>query len=523
MIINLPRHLREKHKWSSQDACAARGVFDLRKGRKDVDSTSNQRNYQKHVCPICKKVVRRIHDHLYKSPHFLKNDRTKYRAMLEQKKEFVSTLTINTQSLCVSKCLDMKKRNNYNDVNFASVDKDDKNKEECFTENYKYAEEEKNFTEEESYYENEVDKPVMSMQSQEPIFKDYLEVFNLYLKSRSGGNKDFKSANNEMAQVRRIIEVVSPIEQDYTKLFDLHELKNVWFPHAKVKKFEPGTKRSYFLSLGHFMDFMIRSKLTPNVCNVLPVDRLSADVMNVCSNEISKWRKSLRVEEDARQFEVMTDDYENSIPIEDFQAVLSSSFYIEITTKIKEIGLKYFSDPSSFDVTRMMYTNARDSLFFNLIVNNISRSGSVSNMTVAEYLRGSVTNGQFIVSVKKHKTASSYGDCQIVIKDDIKCLYDTFYSVIRSNVPGVKSPNFFITWSGCPIESGGVSTQLNTFFGKCLPSYKLDGKKSVSATLIRKSLLTFFYDKHPEMKEKLATLMKHKRSTVEKWYYLNQT
>ena len=277
--------MREKHKWSSQDACAARGVFDLRKGRKDVDSTSNQRNYQKHVCPICKKVVRRIHDHLYKSPHFLKKDLTKYRAMLEQKKEFVPTLTINTQSLCVSKCLDMKKRNNYNDVNLVSVDKDDKNKEECFTENYKYAEEEKNLTEEESYYENEVDKPVMSMQSQEPIFKDYLEVFNLYLKSRSGGNKDFKSANNEMAQVRRIMEVISPIEQDYTKLFDLHELQNVWFPHAKVKKFEPGTKRSYLLSLGHFMDFMIRSKLTPNVCNVLPVDRLTGDAEFIGQNK----------------------------------------------------------------------------------------------------------------------------------------------------------------------------------------------------------------------------------------------
>ena len=43
--------------------------------------------------------------------------------MFEKKEEFASTITTNTQSLCVSKCLDMKKRNYYNDVNFTSVDK----------------------------------------------------------------------------------------------------------------------------------------------------------------------------------------------------------------------------------------------------------------------------------------------------------------------------------------------------------------------------------------------------------------
>ena len=75
------------------------------------------------------------------------------------------------------------------------------------------------------------------------------------------------------------------------------------------------------------MDFIILLKLTPNACNVLPEDRFGVDVMNVCFNETSKWRKSLRVEEDTRQFEVMADDYENSIPIEDFETVFSSSFY----------------------------------------------------------------------------------------------------------------------------------------------------------------------------------------------------
>ena len=70
-------------------------------------------------------------------------------------------------------------------------------------------------------------------------------------------------------------------------------------------------------------------------------------------------------------------------------------------------------------------------------------------------------------------------------------------------------------YSGCSLETDAVSTQLYSYFTKCLPDDVIVG--NVSATLIRKSLLTFFYDNYPDIKEDLATLMKHKQSTVEKW------
>ncbi|XP_047143968.1 uncharacterized protein LOC124817665 [Hydra vulgaris] len=84
-IVHLPRHMRDVHKKSPEEACITRGVFDLRKERKDAGLLTDQRIYSKYKCPICNKVVRRIHDHLYKSLHFLKNNLPLYYKMLKQK------------------------------------------------------------------------------------------------------------------------------------------------------------------------------------------------------------------------------------------------------------------------------------------------------------------------------------------------------------------------------------------------------------------------------------------------------
>ena len=505
LVIDLPRHLRSsKHKMKKEDARQARGVFDLRKTRIDsIKSVTTK--IVKYICPMCKAVVKRIHDHLYKSPHHLKNNPEKYREMLQLKEVFGDEIKITIPFKRVEKHRFVESEGK--SIGTVCIQNDDLSMKpstsKCFEEQ----------VEEVVYYK---DKP-------DPSFKDCLEIFCLYLKSRSGGNKDSKSAGNEMAQVRRMMEVLSPNgDPCYFKFFDLQRLQTLWFPHAQNMMYEPGTKRSYLLSLSHFMDFLIRSKLTPNVAYVVPVPYLEAEVMHVCRNEISKWRQSLRVEEDERQFEILVQDSEKMIPKEYFKAILDSKFNSSVAKKIKEIYCEYSSTPSEFLLTRTLYTNARDCIFFKLICDNISRSGAIANMTLEEYIKGSFTpTGMYVVLVRKHKTYKKYGPCQIVINSELKFLCDSFYQIIRNGVPGRKSENMFISWSGCSLEPGAVSTQLNSYFTKCLPDDVILG--NVSATLIRKSLLTFFYDNYPEIKEDLATLMKHKQSTGEKWYYLNQT
>ncbi|XP_065677018.1 uncharacterized protein LOC105850705 isoform X3 [Hydra vulgaris] len=534
-IIDLPRHLRNIHNIDPETARKARGFFDLRKTR-SVDEGEKSKNKTKYRCPICSIATKNIHDHLYRSPHYLKNNLPKYREMLSKKQLYIESkqFTVSlSQTKKQSELIDIKSalpnstrsglmKTLPNEVCFkSSCLPNERNSNPCI-----------DALNADEYICNDFDETNNTIEKGENnhiCFQDYLHTFLLYLKSPSGGKKDPQAALNEMHQIRRIVEVISPNSLMlhnltticYTSLLHLKLLQEKWFPYAKQKGYEPGTQRSYLLSLSHFINFLLRSKLTPTVPNVVPCI-LTADVLNVCQKEISNWRTSLRGEEALREYDVMMEDAENIIPKESFQAIIKSDFYQEIVKNVNFIYINYKNRPSEFLVTRTLFTNIRDCIFFGLITNNISRSGAVSSMTTAEFRKGSFSpTGSFIILVKKHKTAKQYGPCQIILNHDLKFMCDCYDQIIRSAIPGKMSENFFITWSGCAFESGGVSTQLNSFFLKCLPNED-STEKRCSATMIRKSLLTYFYDNHPEFKSKLATLMKHKKTTAKRWYYLNK-
>jgi len=85
MPLNLIRHLSNVHKdlgWTNEKADRYKAENNLRKVRKDKLPTTT-RKHKKHECPICKKPVARIHNHLKKSPHWI-TDGNKYRDLLSE-------------------------------------------------------------------------------------------------------------------------------------------------------------------------------------------------------------------------------------------------------------------------------------------------------------------------------------------------------------------------------------------------------------------------------------------------------
>jgi len=311
-------------------------------------------------------------------------------------------------------------------------------------------------------------------------------MFERYLKSNSGGKKDPKNAGNERAQLRRMMAVICKDNTPhYLQFANLKIVEELWVKGlCREKKYEPGTI--------------------------------------VARNEVGKWRSSLRAEEDQRQYEVMIEDGDNMLTRADFCSVLESDFYKQVLNKIMTIAKMYNEKSKKPNLNLETFVNIRDCLLFNMIVCNISRSGAAANMTLEEYNRGMVSpTGQYVVHVKKHKTSRKYGPCQIVIREEMKKHFDTYLNIVRSQVPGNKSEHFFTAWSGVKMESGGVSTQVSTFFEKCLGADFCKERK-ISATLIRKSLLTYIYDTRPEMKEELGNLMKHNPKTGERFYHLSR-
>uniref|UniRef100_A0A7M5V807 Uncharacterized protein n=1 Tax=Clytia hemisphaerica TaxID=252671 RepID=A0A7M5V807_9CNID len=184
---------------------------------------------------------------------------------------------------------------------------------------------------------------------------------------------------------------------------------------------------------------------------------------------------------------------------------------------------RYGNTPKKYSPSMNTFTNCRDAILLILVVPNISRAGAVANMTLEEYKKATVTaTGKSSILVKKHKTAKDYGPAEVLIRPENKVLLDTYVNVIRANVPGQKDPAVFIHWTGTQFDAtGGISIQLYSILKKCIPEV-FQGDKKASCTIIRKSLVTFFYKEFPEMKEKLSKLMKHKVETAEKFYNTNR-
>lgn len=84
LVIHLPRHLRQAHKWSQEKSKLALSTFDLRKRRKRKPEAKVSRSYKRRVCPLpkCSAVVRRLHNHL-QGKHKMKTDDVMYQNYLK--------------------------------------------------------------------------------------------------------------------------------------------------------------------------------------------------------------------------------------------------------------------------------------------------------------------------------------------------------------------------------------------------------------------------------------------------------
>ena len=173
--------------------------------------------------------------------------------------------------------------------------------------------------------------------------------------------------------------------------------------------------------------------------------------------------------------------------------------------------------------SRKEYCHIRDYIITYIILDNASRSGCISNMTLAEYDKAEVQHdGSYIISMKKHKTAATAGPAMLSIQDVIMRHLNVFVRKLRNRLPDIsvteKSP-VFAGWSGKIMASSMVSGQLNTFW-KTAVSIDLDQR--VTATLLRKMTTTAVHSNAPVLKTPLANLKNHDVRTAECEYFLQE-
>lgn len=172
------------------------------------------------------------------------------------------------------------------------------------------------------------------------------------------------------------------------------------------------------------------------------------------------------------------------------------------------------------------FTLCRDYLTSTLILRNGARPGAVRNMTFGEFQAGIKSiQGNWQVSVKDHKT--KYKGPAVLTFSNFEYEECSIYIArIRNRLAGIDystTAPVFVSWNGRKMSSSLLGDQLTSFFQRAT-QYNLVSRRNchITATLVRKSLVSKVHGEKPELKEDVANMPCHTVDTASKEYFLQE-
>ena len=124
-----------------------------------------------------------------------------------------------------------------------------------------------------------------------------------------------------------------------------------------------------------------------------------------------------------------------------------------------------------------------------------------------------------MIYVKKNKSFYVSGHPVVTLNLDEMHRLEIFVSKVRFQTKP-KVNNVFVSWTGCLMLSGAVSTQFCSLWRKIEILNKMD--KNVSCNILQKSASTGVLDVKDKWKSVLADLIAHSDDTAEKQYYIRK-
>ena len=287
-----------------------------------------------------------------------------------------------------------------------------------------------------------------------------------------------------------------------------------WLSYA-VNRYQPGTVRSYLMSLRLFCKFLIQEH--KDLSSVI------LETLNARRELMSSWSATQKKKVAKRKLEKRDEDYKK---------LLSSKKLFKIghgnqrVNAVKQLASSSAQTLGGEQVTKVLsdasYCEVHDWLLTRLIVDNSGRSGVAANLKITEFKEAVYYPGneedpsRYRVLVSDHKTAVVYGAAVVWIYDDLYRLTDMFLRTAR-NVIHTLAPHVeqvFVLSNGLPLTSSQVSTCVWRTFQR----EGIQTKGRISATVVRKSLATGMHVHLPEEKGHLAALALHKPRT-QAYYY----
>ena len=358
-----------------------------------------------------------------------------------------------------------------------------------------------------------------------------LDEFYEYLTDVDGGYRSIKVAQQYKSQVQSIIRTCKmkltesdPKQYEHEDLPCFHLLLipgmtgvkflRSWLSYV-VEKYQPGTVRSYLMSLRLFYKFLSQKEV--------PLPNVTKDLLNARRDLMTSWSSAQKKKVLKRKLEKHDEDYRKLLSSENLHKVCHGSLHVNAVKQLAatstetnrgNITEKIISDKSHCEV--------RDWLMTRILIDNSGRSGVVANMTTGEFKGAVFYHGtdddpaRYRVDVKDHKTAGVYGAAVVWIYDNLYVLIDMYIRTVRSQLIPTDSEvqQVFISSNGLSLTSSQVSYSVFRTFQR--EGVQVKGR--ICATTIRKSLATGMHTHLPGQKDHLAALAQHKPQTQANYY-----
>jgi hypothetical protein len=307
-IINIPRHLRESHKWNEKRSRGALQEFGLRKPKrqKDVSLLKFKDYHKKRLCPMDdrREHVIRLGPHLEKKHELLKGSCI-YQKMLKKGHGISKFMKIHG-SLAFERvgrkmlgCDDSSEPGNepLTDVHNVDIEPDeliDRGLDNTF-----YANDTLNDPAEDN---NEGNDDMVDSENS-AVFQN-LSRFENWLLSNDGGRKAVKSAKQHRAQIARIL--MSSEGHGFPKLWDQAALHHFTDVTAVEKGLSASTVKSYLGSLRHFYSYLLTD-------SEFVFDAETSKQIQNMDTRVTKWITSFRKEEACQRLTKHDKDIDNLI------------------------------------------------------------------------------------------------------------------------------------------------------------------------------------------------------------------
>lgn len=333
------------------------------------------------------------------------------------------------------------------------------------------------------------------------------EQFFSWMTSVDGKSKSPRCARQHVRQVQSILSNASQGWFNLDALLDRKALRDLWLTNFEKRR-QPGTVKSYLNSLRYFYRYCL--------CDS-PVF-MTGDIgcYTALVTLVTNWLAVYQKKSNLRKWETKMTQLGQLITANDMK-LLDASEPAQRCRRICSELKASTSKPSLKDFCLL-----RDYIITNLCLDNASRTGALSNMTLGEFENSSPHESGTQVRVLMHKTVATSGPAILCFTASLKEATDSYVYYCRNKLEGIGcEPHdaVFVSWCGNKMSSSMITSQLNSFWNRSVGKnpYRL----RMHATLIRKSAVTAMHNKEPQLEKPLAGLMGHQLRTAKSIYYLD--